>query len=157
MKIIDGKDLVNKKFILTDEGYIKEYRPQSRFIPQFDETYYYIDCFGYIDYTKNENNDCDKYILSHQLVFRTKKEAEDYKWFLDQIDNYKTDFSKEEWEDYSVSKYSLYFKYGEHKIGKGFNCNTKSHCYYFTEENIDKFIEVVGEERIKKYMFDIWE
>lgn len=91
-------------------------------------------------------------------MFRTQEECEDYKWFLDKLDEYKTDFTPEEWGNCNINKYEIYFNH----YNKFIQTNCYSICqgfhnYSFTKENADKFIEEVGEERIKKYMFNIWE
>ncbi len=157
MEIIDGKDLVNMKFIKTEDGLLKEYKPQSRFIPKKENIYWYIDITGGI-YSSISNEDMyDKYILNRQLVFRTKEEAKDYKWFLDKLDEYKHDFTIGEWKDKDIKKHILYFDYRDNKIYITYDTNLKFDCYYFTKENAEKFIEVVSEDRIKKYLFNVWE
>lgn len=157
MEIIDGKDLVNMKFIKTEDGLLKEYKPNKRFIPKDGETYWYIDAYDLKCYCRVYGHYCEYYV-SHNLVFRTKEECKDYKWFLDTLDEYKTDFTLEEWEDDNVGKYEIYIDHTTKAIGTEAYCNFQSlHGYYFTKENVHKFIVEVGEKRIRKYMFNIWE
>lgn len=158
MEIIEGKDLVNKKFILTDDGLLKEYKPQGRFIPKPNNKYWFIDNMGDVVYTSHCNREKDYYAIAHNLVFRTKEECEDYKWFLDMLDNYKSNFTKEDWENDNIPKYYMCYSH----ILKKISCSDirliqRDNCVHFTEENIEKFIETVGEDRIKKYLFDVWE
>lgn len=100
----------------------------------------------------------DKWILKHHPVFRTRAEAKDYKWYLEQLDEYSKGFSKEEWEDENIEKYYLYYKHRSNalEIYDTFNFE-RSNVYYFTKESIEQFRKIVGDERIKKYMFNIWE
>lgn len=158
MEIIEGKDLMNMKFIKTDDGLLKEYKPQGRFIPKLGERYYLITNKGDVNFFDNYYDTYDNYIFGHYLVFRTEEECQDYKWFLDMLDKYKSNFSKEEWKDTNIDKYFLILNHATKKIDYSSNkfCQSQG-VTYFTKENIEKFIEVVGEDRIKKYMFDVWE
>lgn len=158
MKIIEGKDLVNMKFVKTEDGLLKEYKPQGRFISKEDEMYFYINSTGNIYHHKNAMGKIDNYIINHNLVFRTIEKCEDYRWFLEQLDKYKTDFSKEEWKDTNIDKYFLILNHATKKIDYSSNkfCQSQG-VTYFTKDNIEKFVEVVGKERIKKYLFNVWE
>lgn len=157
MEIIDGKDLINMKFIKTEDGLLKEYKPQGRFIPKKDETYCSIEINGNIGFYKNYNDTIDNYVIAHNLVFRTEEEAGDYKWFLEQLYEYETDFSKEERKNENIRKWYLYYSYCSNGIETDYSSVYQLSNYYFTKENVEKFIEIVGEDRIKRYMFDIWE
>lgn len=158
MKIIDGKDLVNMKFVKTEDGLFKEYKPQERFFPKKNEIYWFIDSNGYVCSHENTKHEIDNYIIEHTLIFRTQDECQDYKWFLEQLYKYKINFSKEEWEDRSIDKYYLYFEHNKNVVKTSY-CGSLLQCNYdyFTEAGIIKFIETVGKERIKKYLFNIWE
>ena len=158
MEIIEGKDLMNMKFIKTDDGLLKEYKPQGRFIPKLNQTYFFINSDGYVDSYTNTKHKADNYIIAHNLVFRTQDECEDYKWFLDMLDEYRTDFSKEEWENVKIIKCYLYFEHANQGLATSLNYTQQQQgIVYFTRKNIEKFIEEVGEDRIKKYLFDVWE
>lgn len=60
--------------------------------PKLDDSYWYVSCFGNVSYTKYIHDKDDEYMLTHDLIFQTKEEAEDYKWFLDKVDEYKKPF-----------------------------------------------------------------
>lgn len=156
MEIIEGKDLINMKFVKTEDGLLEEYKPQGRFIPNDGNIYWFVNIYGDLVYNYNTNDKEDKYLIAHNLVFRTSEECKDYKWFLEQLDKYKTDFSKEEWEDKDIEKYYIFYAYSKRKVKIEYNLFWKSQgTVYFTKENIEKFIDTVGEDRIKKYMFDV--
>lgn len=121
MEIIDGKDLINMKFVKTEDGLLKEYKPQGRFIPNDGNTYWFVNIYGDLIYNCNANDKEDKYLIAHNLVFRTIEECKDYKWFLEQLDKYKTDFSKEEWEDKDIEKYYIFYAYFERKVEIEYN------------------------------------
>lgn len=149
---------MNMKFVKTEDGLLKEYKPQGRFISKEDEMYFYINSTGNIYHHKNAMGKIDNYIINHNLVFKADDECHDYKLFLEQLDEYKTDFTKEEWENFGIEKHFLCFDHRtkEVKLYIAYNLQNQR-TIYFTEENIEKFVEVVGEDRINKYMFDVWE
>ena len=94
----------------------------------------------------------EKYFIYHRLVFKTKEEAEDYKWFLDKVDKYKKPFK------HGDDNFYFYHDYENNKIRASITSETQSQgVIYFSEENIDKFFEEVGEDRIKKYMFGVYD
>lgn len=157
-KIIDGKELANMKFIKTKDGLLKEYKPQGRFIPKLGERYYFMTNKGEIDFYDNDNYDIDDYIINHNIVFKTIEDGKDYRWFLEQLDKYKTDFSKEEWKDKDIEKYYIFYDYSKRKVKIEYHLFWRLQgTVHFTKENIEKFIDTVGEDRIKKYMFNVWE
>lgn len=156
MEIINGKDLANKKFIITEDGFLKEYKPKGRYIPEKGEKYYFITHFGDINPTIN-NSESDDYLILHNFVFKTKEECKDYRDFLDKLYKYKTDFSREEWENKKIRKYSFIYDCSLHSLSFRVAMDIQGYNYYFTEENIKKFVDEVGKDRIKKYLFNIWE
>ena len=124
--------------------------PTERFIPKKGERYYFVTAGGNISYTVNY----DVYLISHNLVFKTKEQVEDYKWFLDKVDEYKKPFK------YYDDNYFLYYDnvFEDVLSDSTDSCIYQNTIYFgYDNKNIDAFIREVGEERIKKYMFDIWE
>lgn len=158
MEIIKGEDLCGMKFVKDEEGRLVVYEPKGRYIPKVGDEYWYIAVLGVV-YCDNNNGEIgDQWVIKHQLVFKTKEECEDYKWFLQQLEEYSCNYSHVEWKDGSIEKYSFSFNHYTNVIETdvSFNCEV-CHTCYFTQESINRFREVVGDERIKKYMFDVWE
>lgn len=121
--------------------------------PKLDEPYWYVSCFGNVFYTRYIHDKGHEYMLTHNLIFQTKKEAEDYKWFLDKVDEYKKTFG--------VCDKNYYFNYDPdvREVLKYYDdfCQNQGTIYFGDLENIDKFFEEVGEDRIKKYWFNVFE
>lgn len=139
-------------FLARGKLRIEKVKPKGRYIPKLFDTYYYISNLGNIFVNTNNEDESDSYIFEHNLVFRTKEEAEDYRWFLEQADKYKKEFVIEEQNHY------FYYTLINKRIGILWNDDFKEHKFYFgDEENIEEFRNIVGDERIKKYMFNIWE
>lgn len=131
---------------------IEKVKPKGRYIPKLFDTYYYISNLGNIFFATNNEDESDSYIFEHNLVFRTKEEAEDYKWFLDQVYNYKKEFVKDKYN------YCFYFDVDYKRLEIDYNQQFKYDLTYFGDgENIEEFRNIVGDERIKKYFFGAFE
>lgn len=131
---------------------IEKVKPKGRYIPKLFDTYYYVSDLGNILGTTNNEDESDIYIFEHSLVFETKEEAEDYRWFLDKVDEYKKYFLEGDINHY------FYYTLKNKRIGISWNDDFMDNNVYFgNRENIEEFRNVVGDERIKKYMFYIWE
>ena len=141
--------------VLNNEYKIKKLSPipSERFIPKEGERYYFLYTVGKISYLTYSKDDFDTYVVSHNLVFKTREQVEDYKWFLDKVDEYKKPFVVYENNSY------VYYDRENEEISIYFNDahQVQGVIYFGSRKNIDAFIEEVGEERIKKYMFDIWD
>ena len=130
---------------------IEKVKPKGRYIPKLGDYYWYVSEFGNI-FKHSNTNERDEFLIKHNLVFRTKEEAEDYRWFLYKVDEYKKEFE--------IGKLNHYFYYTfiNKRIGISWDDVFKEYKFYFgSKENIEEFRNVLGDERIKKYMFNIWE
>lgn len=140
-------------FLARGKLRIEKVKPKGRYIPKLLDTYYYVSDLGNIFGATNNEYESDSYIFEHNLVFRTKEEAEDYRWFLEQVDKYKKEFVD------GGFNHCIYFGYDTKELIFDYWVKVcyQGTTYFGSEENIKEFISVVGEERIKKYMFDVWE
>lgn len=127
---------------------IEKVKPKGRYIPRKGEYYWFIGiCGGIIE--NRYNTEQDEYVIKHNLVFETEEEAEDYKWFLDQVDKYKKEFVKDKYN------YCFYLDVDYKRLEIDYNQQFKYDLTYFGDgENIEEFRNVVGDERIKKYFFN---
>lgn len=133
-------------------------------VPNHGETYHGING-GFIWSTTNLNSISDKANLSIGNCFKTKKEAEhmlEKLKVIHELQQFAYENNEEElnWFDYSQGKYHLAYNYIEKKICPEGRCY--SHCdafnIYFTSVKLArKAIETIGENRIKKYYFDVKE
>lgn len=152
-------DLKNKELEITDEGLLKVVeKKKGRFVPkkgEKDELYWYVDSYGYV----GSELEYDEWLIKHKPVFQTQKEAEEYKHYLELLDKYKYNFSDEEWLNSDILKWFVYYTHYNKLLDV--RCNNVSKypltAYFKSEEDADNFIEEVGEDNIKKFMFDIWE
>lgn len=121
--------------------------------PKDGEYGYYISEFGHVNLFYYSASESDDYLIQHNMVFKTREEAEDFKWFLDMVDEYQRAF---------VPNQKNYFICFDTEFGNVFRIHdttsfTHGVVYFGDEENCYNFINLVGEERIKKYMFYLWE
>ena len=137
--------------VLNNEYRIKKISPipSEKFIPKKGERYYFVTAGGSISYTVNY----DVYLVSHNLVFEIREQAEDYKWFLDKVDEYKKPFK---YEDYNNFLYYDHY-YESIEMLTVTTAEYQGTIHFGDKANTKAFIEEVGEERIKKYMFDVWD
>lgn len=156
MKTIKGSELVDKEFEVFDDGALRliEKKPK-KFIPKENEDYYYIDNFGHVNDTENNGTVYDKWLIVHNLVFKTKEECEEYKKFLELLDKYKRDLY---WEDQDELKYYLYYDYLSECLNVGDNSFARIQGAFYFKSKIDaeEFIAKAREDNIKRFMFDMW-
>lgn len=129
---------------------IEKVKPKGRYIPKEGEYYWYVSMYGDVlrDLYVSEISEC---LFNRTLVFRTKEEAEDYKWFLGQVGKYKKEFVPGE------ENYYIYYETKYKRLD--ISCclySVQDVNYFGSEENIKEFRSVVGEERICKYLLDVW-
>lgn len=127
---------------------IEKVKPKGRYIPKKGEFYCFVGMYGGI-VANVYDSEQDEFVIKHKLVFRTEEEAEDYKWFIDQVYNYKKEFIKDK------DNYCFYFDVNHKRLEIDYNQQFKYGLTYFGDgENIEEFRNLVGEERIKKYFFN---
>ncbi len=152
MEYINGSELAEKRFIKLENGDLREV--QGKYVPEHGETYYCLNDNVIVE-GKNRSSRIDQWRLKHNLVFRTYEECEDYKKFLELLDEYSF---KPNWDDLAQAKWlpcfvhsgrDIYFTivYVEQYAGVFFESKEKGRA----------FVEKVGKEAVKRYMFDVWE
>ena len=135
------------------DGTLKiEKTPKGPWKPKNYEKFWFIDTWGKVGYDVIYCSRTGDYLYKHTKVFQTQEEAEDYKWFLDKVDEYQKPF------EYNKNNYRLDYSYYSEEVG--YSCSDwvqiQGAIYFGDKENIDNFIDQVGKDRIEKYMFDIY-
>lgn len=136
----------------------KVWKPADR------EKYYYIRNDGevyYAFYEKYCSVDCGNYLLGN--CFRTEEEAKfavekikvttELKRFAEENNEKELD-----WDKYRQPKYHLVYNYESKNIIIDYTCKHKFNSIYFSSREItEKAIKTIGEERLKKYYFEVVE
>ncbi len=154
--------------VFSNDWEIYEEQKSKDWKPREGELYFYINSNGEIEYRyyKNRNINDKRRICNIGNYFKTDEEADhmveklkvikELKDFA--IENRDEEISWEEDDEYNRYKYSIYFDYRLESIR--INWTTVAHDspfnLYFTSLEIAKeAIKKIGEDRIKKYYFDI--
>ena len=84
---------------------------------QDDEYWYRVSTNGAIvhDYY-DENSMAQLWRINHNLVFKAKEECERYCRFMDTVKEKSYEFSREQWEDWDITKYYISYDYEEKEI-----------------------------------------
>lgn len=150
----------NDEIELKEDGTLKILENKvklEKFVPKDGEYFYYIDNHNHVILTQKVDEQ-DEYLINHTLVFKTQGEARDYRYFLDKLDEYSYKFSHEEWNDFETMKHYIIYDVLRKRLNVICTCSCEYETTYFIDEYMaNEFINDVGEERIKAYMFDIWE
>lgn len=152
MEYINGSELANKRFIKLDNGDLREV--QGKYVPKYNELYYYLGNCGRIASYYNRDNSVDEWILKHNLVFRTEDECKDYKKLLETLDEYTFE---PDWNDEEQEKWYLEFNHRDCELMFILCYYMRPQCVCFqSKERGEAFVEKVGEEAVERYMFDYW-
>ncbi len=146
---------------LTEEQVkqVKDYlgiKENKKWKPKNNEKYFYIDCYGEIDYAVFDNNDeADVYGIFINNCFKTKEDAE---FGLEQIKVYYElkNFADENNEK-SVEEYRFLLNLTNNKL------TSSSYTYlhhigeigFSSQALAEQAIKKVGADRIKKYLFGV--
>lgn len=154
MKIVTGEELAGKKFEVLEDGSLRMIE-NGKYIPRNEEYYFFLNSFDDVEERVYKNYTGDKWLVKHNLVFRTRKECEEYKQFIKLLDEYTFE---PDWKDLSKDKYYLIYKAEVDKVFANLTHKCKISPYYYESlDKLNKFIEKAGKQNIKRFMFDIWE
>lgn len=138
----------------------KANKPKSKvWKPQNEEYYYCIHFDGTIDsYNWNGWNE-DTYSIGN--CFKTKEEAKfalEKQKVITELKRFALENNECEidWNNSKQCKYQIYYDSYARKFEITFNTSLKSNNIYFSSREIaKKAIETIGEDRLKKYYFEI--
>lgn len=160
------KEFANKIAELEKQAKVEE-KQSKVWKPKRGETYYCAHTDGYVGLCRCDDDEVDKARLTMGSCFKTKKEAE---WTIQHRivafelecfvkENDPRPITEEDWEDTdaSVEKWYLYYNYNKNVVTVGVHAIWKSanQVYASNEEVLQKAIEHIGEERLKKYYFGV--
>lgn len=153
MNYINGSELAGKRFVKLENGDLREVK--EKFIPAIGESYHFINELGFIGCITNQNTEADRWAIKHHLVFRTEEECKDYRQFLKTLDEYTFE---PDWDNGNQEKWAICFEHESYKISiDQYFFDQYQGNYFESEEKAKAFIKEVGEDRVKRYMFDVWE
>ncbi len=123
------------------------------------EIYHWLDSRGFVLGTTNNYCVIDEERFKVGNYFRTEEEAEfavERLKVLEELKEFSYEFNDEDWNKPSICKYYIYFGFATYDIIIASNCIKKDgHIYFKTQEDAQKAIDKIGEERLKKYYFKV--
>ena len=133
--------------------------------PEENETYYYSYSDGHIEKTTCDNRNMYKNRYAIGNCFKTKKEAEfalERQKVIMELKRFALEHNEKEidWSNDDEQKYCLYFNHERNRImiDNFYVSQFLSEQIYFTSDTIAQAaIKEIGEERIKKYYFEVKE
>lgn len=162
------KNVEDVELTEEQEKQIKDFlgiKNNKKWVPEENESYFFVDNKGMIDKVLGAQPRCEDYqfrILTNNC-FKTKEEAE---FRLEQIKVYNElkNFADEnndeiDWKDENKDKFYINYIHSDKQISC-FSANfiqDIGQIYFSSEELAEQAIEKVGEDRIKKYLFGVWE
>lgn len=129
--------------------------------PKLGENYWYINERYDVYCVRNNGTTFDKKSLRHGNCFKTKEEAEfvsEKKRVKEELELYaKYHNDKIDWKDRDQVKAQLYYNYDSNNIciEHSFVLREESATYFSSERIAKNAIKEIGEDRIKKYLFDV--
>lgn len=153
------KDLIKKygENFDIDEDKIKEFvkKQSAKYIPEYGDRYFYVNSYGCVDIKFLDDTDRDAYLIRHNYAFRTQEECEEYRYYLELLDEYTFEPN---WKDSSQEKWFIYYNSEEDELNCSFNTGLIYNFFCFeSQDKLIEFVKLVGEENVKRFMFDIWE
>lgn len=134
--------------------------------PKKGENYFFITSSLEVNKFTNEGDMVDESIISSYNCFKTEEEAQhmiEKLKVIKELQNFALENRDEEisWDkddEYSHYKYSIYFDYRWESIRINFTTvahDSPFNIYFTSEKAIHDAIDSIGEDRIKKYYFDV--
>ena len=149
-------ELQSKVAKLEDES--KEEKKGKRWRARRNNRYFYVDKYGKADDTLEINDREDDFRYKTRNYFKTEEEAEEYKevmnTYYDLMDLAEelNKGSKIDWNDNQQCKYTIYYDFEDNFLNRNnaYVCKEFGQIYCLDGDFVEKAIEKIGEDRLKK-------
>ena len=149
-------ELQSKVAKLENES--KEEKKGKRLREEINDTYIYINDVGYVDVSHENNDSFDKYRFKTRNYFKTEEEAKEYKevmnTYYDLMDLAEelNNGEKIDWHNEYQCKFPIYYSFKCDTLdeGRAYVCKELGQIYCLDEDFLEKAIEKIGEDRLKK-------
>lgn len=150
---------------LAEDWEVVEEPKSKDWKPKKGDKYYYIYHTGVIFYYGYNEDNIDKAIISIGNYFKTEEDAKHMVEKLKVIHElqkfaYENNEKEIDWKNFNQYKYFLTYDSSVNDILIDFYTYTRSNSsniYFSSQEIAKKAIETIGEDRIKRYYFDVKE
>ena len=132
---------------------LKESKKEGKWKPEKGEYYWFrgTDC----DYLGRQNKGAyDEWRINHLPIFKTDQECRKYWHFMDTVKEKSYSFSEEEWLEYGIRKYFIYYNYRveQVEVGDEFATRDFNKPYFKTEEDAQYIIDNFKDELMKYWL-----
>lgn len=149
--------------LADDWEVVKENKESKVWKPEKDGHYYYYDNDGRTYQSSYCEDSIDKCRLEFGNCFKTKEEAEhmiEKLKVINELKKFALENNEEEidWKNSGEAKYLITYHYACKELEIAYYYYTQYipfNIYFTSKEIAQKAIETIGEDRIKKYYFDI--
>ena len=133
---------------------LKESKKEGKWKPKYDDIYFYIGDSGIITKRCCSDNQFDEWRYKNTAIFKTEKECERYKYFMDTVKEKSYEFSKEEWEDVNIRKYYIFYSYNNtyFKVHSDLHCKELGKIYFRDEESAQYIIDNFKDELMEYFV-----
>ena len=157
-------DSINIKDLLADDWEAVGEKKKWWEPKEDEEELYYIINDG-VDYFYYNNDDTDKFLMSIGNCFQTKEQADfmvEKLKVIHELEKFAYENNEEEidWNDTNKEKLYLIMNYTDKCIDIFYTYGwiySPSNIYFTSKKIAKEAIETIGEERIKKYYFGVYE
>lgn len=140
------------------ENESKEEKKGKRWRAKMNDTYFYVNDFGDVDSCHESNYDEDNYSYKTRNYFKTEEEAEEYQeimnTYYDLMDLAEelNNGEKIDWNDNQQCKYTIFYDFEDNflKRTNAYVCKELGQIYCLDGDFVEKAIEKIGEDRLKK-------
>lgn len=129
--------------------------------PNFNEYYYTINGYAVmIEIFMNDNSDKMRYALGN--CFKTKEEAEfalEKQKVITELKRFAEDNNECEidWKSLAQGKWCIYYdqKYNKIRFDRWYSYQYGNFVFFTSKEIAEQAVETIGEDRLKKYYFEV--
>lgn len=143
------------------EQELKQTEPQGKWKPKMGEMYWIADVTNqnFCDFDYWDDKEYHFHLYNAGLIRKTENEAIELgkQMYYTQWFNDLSDVTDEMWEDFSITKYYVYYAYTAKTTVNSYdtNCRSAETAYFTSEEKLEQAIETIGRENFEKYVMRI--
>ena len=133
---------------------LKESKKEGKWKPKDGEKFWFRNFRGKSEsYIHEDFFNTDEWIINNLPIFKTKEECEKYWHFMDTVKEKSYEFSKEEWEDDDVEKFSIGYIPVINDFAVTYDdCKYLGKIYFKTHEDAQYIIDNFKEELLKYWL-----
>ena len=133
---------------------LKESKKEGKWKPQIGEEYWFRDGCGNMEFFHYDaDHGGDRWRIDNLPIFPTKEACERYWRFMDTVKEKSYSFSKEEWGNHNIRKYTIYYDFNRKEFGVDRSIDIKylGEIYFKNEADAKYIIDNFKEELMEYF------